>query len=645
MSAMKDSVRFMRRAYSHFRQYGMGGVRRYLRGKGVNLPSCSGLFHLVSPRRVSFPEWALPPANRPTHQIVVGVIADEFFRRAFEYEWTAIYLTPERWKEELAENPIDFLFVDSAWQMEHGDKWKYQVLGDSAPRQELKDLVAYCRENGTPTVFWNREDPPHYDDAIATAKLFDWVYTTDSNRLPSYRKDLGHENVGVLPFAAQLAIHNPMVLMDGYRPAKRRDVAFAGAYYGKKYPERQRQMDVLLSAAIQGEDRMEYGLDIFARDMGGGKLYRFPKRFRSRIRGSLTYPQTLSAYRGYRTFINVNSVVDSPTMSSMRLFELPACGTPIVSTPTPATHNFFTSDMVATPETVGDAEFAIRALVSNPELSDRMAYLAQQKIWREHTYTHRVDSILRDLGLGERVYRMPTVTAMVSTNRPHQLRHVIDTLAAQVDVEAQILVGTHGFSARDDVRAYAQDNGMNVMWQELDNTLTLGGCYNMLIERADGDYIAKIDDDDLYGPGYLFDSLIATRYSRADVVGKHAHYMYLTDKNVTVLRFPEWENQFSKFVSGPTIVGTSDVMKAIRFSEMTHGEDSDFLERVSKSGGKIYSAQRYGFAQIRHVKSGGHTWAIEADEVLATGKISHWGMPNETEFPGVFVPKTAAITQ
>ena len=90
MSAMKDSVRFMRRAYSHFRQYGMGGVRRYLRGKGVNLPSCSGLFHLVSLRRVSFPEWALPPANRPTHQIVVGVIADEFFRRAFEYEWTAI---------------------------------------------------------------------------------------------------------------------------------------------------------------------------------------------------------------------------------------------------------------------------------------------------------------------------------------------------------------------------------------------------------------------------------------------------------------------------------------------------------------------------------------------------------------------------
>lgn len=633
MFKVRSGVAFARKAASQLRKHGLSGARRYLRAKGINVPSMERLTNAISPTRVKFSDWQFPPADRPTHDLTVGVIADEFFRRAFEYEWTAIYLTPDQWEAELRETPIDLLFVDSAWQMEFGEGWKYQILGKNAPKKDLVDLVAHCRANGIPTVFWNREDPPHYDDAIATAKLFDWVYTTDANRVPYYREDLGHHNVGVLPFAAQVAIHNPMALMDGYEAAKKRDVAFAGAYYGMKYPERQQQMDTLLSGAIQGEDRMEQGLDIFARDMGGGKLYQFPKKFRPKIRGSLSYPQTLSAYRGYRAFINVNSVVDSPTMSSMRLFELPACGTPIVSTPTSATQNFFTSEMVATPETVDEAEFAIRSLTSNPTMADRMAYLAQQEIWRKHTYTHRVDTILRNLGMDEHVYCPSSVTPMVSTNRPHQLRHVVDTLAKQADVEMQALVGTHGFAADDDVRGYARELGIDVDWIELDSALSLGECYNELIDRADGDYIAKIDDDDLYSSSYLFDSLLAARYSRADLVGKHAHYMYLADRNVTVLRFPDWENRFTKFVSGPTIMGTAQTMKEVRFSAITHGEDSDLLKRIDEAGGKIYSAQRFGFAQVRQGDSSGHTWSIGGNEVIATGRISHWGPPNETEFP------------
>ena len=642
MSKIYDGFMFTRKAAWHLRKHGIAGARRYLRAKGVNLPSAENFLHTVSPKRVSFPDWELPLADRPTHALTVGVIADEFFRRAFEYEWTAIYLTPDKWKAELEETPIDLLFVDSAWQMEYGEHWKYKIIGDSAPGKELMELVEHCRKEGIPTVFWNREDPPHFDDAIDTARLFDWVYTTDQNMVPKYREELGHNNVEALPFAAQVAIHNPMALMDGYEVAEKRDVAFAGAYYGMKYPERQEQMDILLGGAIQGDDSMEHGLDIFARDMGGGKDYRFPSKFRSKIRGSLRYPQTLAAYRAYRAFINVNSVVDSTTMSSMRLFELPACGTPIVSTPTPATTNFFTNEMVATPQTIDEAEFAIRALTSNPDLSDRMAYLAQQEIWRKHSYTHRVDTILRNLGMEDRLYVPASVTAMVSTNRPHQLRHVIDTLSKQIDVEMQAIVGTHGFSADDEVKGYAREQGLEVEWLELDSKLKLGECYNQIIERSDGDFIAKIDDDDLYSPGYLFDSLHAARYSRADVVGKHAHYMYLVDRNVTVLRFPKWENRFTKFVSGPTIVADSDLLKEIRFSNITHGEDSDLLERIDKAGGKIYSAQRFGFAQIRQGATGGHTWSIGGDEVIATGKISHWGPPNETEFPAVTRPATSA---
>ena len=55
------------------------------------------------------------------------------------------------------------------------------------------------------------------------------------------------------------------------------------------------------------------------------------------MRGSLTYTQMLSAYRAYAVFLNVSSVVDSPSMLPRRVIEVLACGTPVVSTPTPAT--------------------------------------------------------------------------------------------------------------------------------------------------------------------------------------------------------------------------------------------------------------------------------------------------------------------
>ncbi len=81
---------------------------------------------------------------------------------------------------------------------------------DDRPSPELTALVAWCRDEGIPTVFWNKEDPPNYDRFIETARLFDQVFTVDAERIPDYQRDLGHDRVELLPFAAQPRIHNPV---------------------------------------------------------------------------------------------------------------------------------------------------------------------------------------------------------------------------------------------------------------------------------------------------------------------------------------------------------------------------------------------------------------------------------------------------
>ncbi len=445
--------------------------------------------------------------------------------------------------------PLDLLFVESAWHG-NGDAWQYHLAGPSAPRPALVELLAWCREQGVPTVFWNKEDPAHYDDFLATARLFDHVLTTDEGRLPAYRRDLGHERVGLLPFAAQPAVHNPVRLPPDQHQS--RDLLFGGMYFAHKFPERRAQMDLLLGAAERVSARMDTGLEIFSRYLGGDERYQFPAPLDARVVGSLDYARMLTATRAYKVVLNVNSVVDSPSMCARRVLEASACGTPVVSTPSAAIDRVFAGDEVLRVGTPEEAEWTLRALVGSPEMRDRTVHLAQRRIWAAHTYGHRVDDVLAAAGLATRRRARPRVSALVSTNRPQQLDHVLRTLGAQVDVDLQVVLLAHGWDLPTDVAERAAAHGVtDLVTLTAPAELTLGECLNRLVTAADGDVVAKVDDDDLYGPHYLSDQLYALDYSGAEVVGKQAHHMYLEGQDVTILRFPDREHRYNRPRHGP----------------------------------------------------------------------------------------------
>ncbi|GAA1731204.1 glycosyltransferase [Isoptericola hypogeus] len=564
------------------------------------------------------------PDRAPARTIRAGVILDDFSRLAFGYEWEQVLLEPSSWREQL--DGLDLVFVESAWNG-NGGAWQYHFTGPSAPRPALVELLAACRERGIPTVFWNKEDPVHFEDFVATAALFDRVYTTDVGRVEAYRERLGHDGVGVLPFAAQPAVHNP-VRTHGEGPG--RDVAFAGTWFAHKYPERREQAEMLLGGALDVSPRMETGLEIFSRFRGQGDRYEFPEPFASRVAGSLDYAQMLTAYRDYKAFLNVNSVVDSPSMCARRIFEITACGTPVVTAPSAATGEFFGGDEVFAVTTRAEAADTVRALVRSPELRDRAVHLGQRRIWREHTYGARAQLVLHDVGLAPTAaLSRPSVTAIVSTNRPHRLDDVLRTLGSQAGVQVQLALLTHGFGVDDeaDLRMRATEAGVeDLVLLHAGTDVPLGGCLNRLVDAADGDVVAKLDDDDLYGPQYLSDQLYALAYSGAQVVGKQAHYMYLEAHDATVLRFAEREHRFTDFVMGPTIVARRDTAAAVRFGETSTGEDTAFLRGVVDAGAQVYSADRFNFVQVRGgAGATGHTWQISEAGVLASGDVRFYG--------------------
>src|SRR6187397_721485 len=101
----------------------------------------------------------LPAVEATRPDLTVAVILDPFSELAVRYEWNQVTCGPDDWHEELTRTRPDLLFVESAWQ----GRWRLHMTRDDRPSPELRALVAWCRDEGIPTVFWNKEDPPNYD--------------------------------------------------------------------------------------------------------------------------------------------------------------------------------------------------------------------------------------------------------------------------------------------------------------------------------------------------------------------------------------------------------------------------------------------------------------------------------------------------
>ncbi|WP_058234940.1 glycosyltransferase family protein [Devriesea agamarum] len=644
------TVKTLRTAFWHFRRGGIPQVRTwYTRQKLRQTESNADALSLrTTPRQcryrpkdpyetaaagkqeqdytvVDFTPATLPQRPPRASELNVAVILDDFSQLAWSYEFNTIQITPQNWPHILAATSIDMLLVESAWQGNQG-AWRYHLTGPSAPSPALISLLEHCQKAQIPTIFWNKEDPPHFEDFLATARLFDQVFTTDETLIPRYREELGHDRIAVLPFAAQDAVHNPIRPRRGHQE---RDVAFAGMYFAHKFPERREQMDLLLGGALDVSDRMTYGLEIFSRFLGENDRYQFPGKLARRVVGSLTYDKMLTAYKAYKVFLNVNSVVTSPSMCARRVFEITASGTPVVSTPSAALPTFFTGQQVPLATSRESAGHIVRALVRSPELRDRTVHCAQRTIWQRHTYSHRAHQVLTAADLGDRAMplELPTVSALVSTNRPHQLNHLLGSVARQSGVELQLVLVSHGFEL-DKAATVAQAHELgiaDVHVIHMPSDTSLGECLNRAVEAADGDVLTKMDDDDVYGTHYLMDLLYALRWSGATLVGKQAHYMYLADHDATLLRFRDKEHRWTDLVMGPTLTALRDVFRTHPFTPVSRGEDTQFLRAITADGGSIYSADRFNFTQMRSGLRGGHAWSADDRELLATGDVEYFG--------------------
>lgn len=270
------------------------------------------------------------------------------------------------------------------------------------------------------------------------------------------------------------------------------------------------------------------------------------------------------------------------------------------------------------------------ARVNQEELVAREGLRLQRAVLADHTGAHRARTVAAAAGLDVPHIAPPTISAVVPTNRTHELDNVFANLGRQDHPAVELVLVLHGLETDDpDLRRRAAEAGV----QELtivhaDASLTLGACMNLGVDASEGRYIAKMDDDNIYGPRYLSDLLAAFAYTDAGIVGKWAHYVWLRSSGAVVLRYPDSEHRYERRIQGGSMLFAGDVARDVRFSDIPRAVDSDILDRSMEQGVRVYSGDRYNYVSVRGDDRHSHTWTVTDSTFLtATGRLLFYGDP------------------
>ncbi len=438
----------------------------------------------------------------------VAAILDEMSAACFAPECDLEALTLDGWRSQIDSRPPHLLLVESAWSGS-GGAWQGAIASHPQRRPAaLGELVSACRARGIPTVFWNTEDPVHHERFADAAALFDHVLTTDADSVERYAALAGERSVGVLPFAAQPRLHHPIAANERVLRA-----AFAGTYHRHRDEARRAELELLLDAASP------FGLDIYDRMLGSDSdAYGFPERFGEHIRGRLTYFEIGEAYRRYAVFLNSNSVTESPTMCARRVFELLACGTPVVSTPSRAFDELL-GGHVAVVSSLEEATAQIDRLLHDAHHRRLVALQGRRAVLSQHTYAHRLAEILRVAGF-RAPDQSPRVSALVLVDSAAGAG-TLASIGMAAEHLSEVLVGLPVDAAVDGpldaLAAAAPQLPVRLVHQADD----LGERERLreLAALAYGNWVAPLRGDVTFCEDDLRELLSCTTYAHAEVIG------------------------------------------------------------------------------------------------------------------------------
>lgn len=462
-------------------------------------------------------------------------------------------------------NGIDFIFIESAW---HGinDTWRTKI---SNYNNELEELFEYAQNNNIPKVFYNKEDPVHFDKFIKIGKHFinprDCVLTTAAECIEEYKKN-GCVNVIAYPFCCEPTKHNPI-----NRKISGSSIIFPGSYY-QKFQQRCDDTDYIF-------DKYYNNVDVYDRQYLFNKMnhqstqlnnstYQYPDKYLPLIKGSLTYNQLFTVFDQYQILININTVNTSETMFSRRVTEACATGLCIISNPSIGMEKIFGNNIIDYKN-----NNLVTKLINNEQYRQKIADNCYKIVMKKYTYKHLLNKILININMDK--------TFITSIDKG--------------DILILIFIENHENITKFN---YFMQNynyvlvSKNIIKDFVRNIIN----YDEIKNYAQFKYYAIMNEYCTYDNEYIENMLLPTLYTDAKIIGKSAYYF-----NVNKLVNAPLEHRFTNRLNVNTIIFKLTPQTKPLINEHIINNMSDHIKSTF-DGKNMYSCDKYDFHddQIKH---------------------------------------------
>ena len=207
----------------------------------------------------------------------------------------------------------------------------------------------------------------------------------------------------------------------------------------------------------------------------------------------------------------------------------------------------------------------------------------------------------------------PLVSAIIMTCRPAFVAGAIAMMRAQTYPAVEVVVGLHGLRACELPAEGRAALCLADRILELPGSQPLGTCMNMATAAARGDVIAKIDDDDLYGPRYLDEAVGHLQSGKGDVIGKTEVYVYIARERELLLWQPGARNLDQPDIRGATFVYHRTLGLNPGYQAITAIGRLLFPRGLRRPRPPLLRQFRRGYVLRRLARAGHHTWLIGDD--------------------------------
>ena len=244
--------------------------------------------------------------------------------------------------------------------------------------------------------------------------------------------------------------------------------------------------------------------------------------------------------------------------------------------------------------------------LKDPTYRESVSVAQRRATHADHALPARLRQIRVAAGLP--VMPAPTVSVVVSTNRPAMLDRIVRNVALQDHPNVELVLALHGDGFDDEPPANADGIAMTVLRFPAD--AVFGHVLSEASARAGGEWVTKMDDDEWYGVEHVSDLVLAASYTGADLVGKGSEFVYLEGSDVTIRRGLGAGEAPSRTLSGGTLLVRSSVLREVDgWRGVPRSVDVALIDDVASAGGVIWRTHPFGYLLRR--TTGQHTWTVD----------------------------------